>query len=81
MAKKYKVNYCITNELKVRKAIKSEGFKVVGTLGIILRAYNLGKLNKENCINILKKIKSNSKEYRFHSKLINISLNKINNSN
>jgi predicted nucleic acid-binding protein len=38
LAEKKRVDYCITNEIKVRNAMKSEGYDVVGTLGIILKA-------------------------------------------
>lgn len=71
LAKEFKVNYCLTNEIKVRKIIRSEGFKVVGTLGIILKSYNLGQVDKKDCINLLKNIQSSSREFRFHPKLIN----------
>ncbi|KKL12867.1 hypothetical protein LCGC14_2531480 [marine sediment metagenome] len=70
LAEKNQVDYCITNEIKVRNTIKSEGFKVVGTLGIILKAFNLNKIDKKLCLKLLKHLKSEPKEFRFHPKLI-----------
>lgn len=77
LAKKYDVDYCLSNEIKVRNVIKSEGLKVVGTLGLILKAYNIKKISKKKCINLLKEIQSNPTEYRFHPKLIDICINDV----
>lgn len=81
LAKKNDINYCLTNEIKVRKAIKSEGFKVVGTLGIILRAFNSGKISKKDSLSILNQIQINLKEYRFHPKLVDKIIEEVNQKN
>ncbi len=78
LAEKNQVDYCITNEIKVRNAIKSEGFKVVGTLGIILKAFNLNKIDKKLCLKLLKHLKSKPKEFRFHPKLISRVIKEVN---
>ena len=70
LAKEYNINYCLSNEIKVRNIFKLEGFKEVGTLGIILKAFNISNINKDKCIELLNNIQANSKEFRFHSKLI-----------
>ncbi|MHC1590857.1 MAG: DUF3368 domain-containing protein [Candidatus Helarchaeales archaeon] len=70
LAKKFNVSYCLANECKVRKILKSEGFQVVGTLGIILKSYKLGKLNKNETLNLLQKIQINAEIFRFRPKLI-----------
>jgi uncharacterized protein len=77
LAEKMRLDYCITNEIKVRNAIKSEGFKVTGTLGIILKAYNLDQINKSKCLKILNIIKNNPKEYRFHPKLVRKAIKEV----
>ncbi len=77
LAKEFKVSYCLVNEIDVRNIIKSEGFKVVGTLGIILKAYNIGTLNKFEALNLLKEIQSRLIEFRFHPKLIDKVIAKI----
>ena len=79
LAKEYNINYCLSNEIKVRNIFKSEGFKVVGTLGIILKAFNIGNINKDKCIELLNNIQANSKEFRFHPKLINKVIEEVNN--
>mgnify|MGYP006277914347 CR=1 FL=1 len=78
LAKKFQVNYCITNEIKVRNVIKSEGFKVVGTLGIILKAFTFKELNKKKCLTLLNILKENPKDFRFHPKLIDKVIKKVN---
>ena len=50
LAKKYNVDYCLTNEIKVRNVVKSENFQVIGTLGIILKAHSIGKIKRQNCL-------------------------------
>ncbi|HEY0088124.1 MAG TPA: hypothetical protein VGB37_04730, partial [Candidatus Lokiarchaeia archaeon] len=77
LAKKYNVDYCLTNEIKARNVIKSESFKVIGTLGIILKAYSIEKIKKQICIKHLKYIQSHPKEFRFHPKLINEVIKKV----
>ncbi|MGV9173960.1 MAG: hypothetical protein ACOC35_15540, partial [Promethearchaeia archaeon] len=46
LAKKYQAVYCFTNEIKVRRVLKREGLRAVGTLGIILKARGLNNINK-----------------------------------
>lgn len=70
LAKEKKIEYCLTNEIKVRKVIKAEGLKVIGTLGIILRAYKMKKIDKNESLTLLENIQMNSIEYRIHPKLI-----------
>lgn len=70
LALKFDANFCLSNEIKVRNAIKSEGLKAVGTLGIILKGYNLNQINKKQCLKILNNIKKRSSEFRFHRKII-----------
>ncbi|MBD3256684.1 MAG: hypothetical protein GF383_16440, partial [Candidatus Lokiarchaeota archaeon] len=54
LAEKMKVDYFISNEIKLRNAIKTEGFKVVGTLGIILKAFTLHSIKKKKMFKYIK---------------------------
>ncbi len=77
LAKDFNVSYCLANENKVRIVMQSEGFQVVGTLGIILKSYKLGRINKKDTLNLLKNIQTHVEEYRFHPKLVSKIINKI----
>lgn len=46
LGEKLKSNYFLSNERKVRNAAKEEGFKVVGTIGVILKANKQGIIKK-----------------------------------
>lgn len=81
LAKKYKINYCLTNEIQVRNVIRSEGLKVIGTLGIILKSYTIKKINKTKCIDLLKFIQSNLKDFRIHPKLVEKIIEEVNKKN
>jgi len=77
LAKIFNVDLFLTNEIKVRNIAKSEGFSVSGTLGIILRGFTLGSIEKDHALRILKDIQEKIDEFRFHPKLIEIVLNKL----
>ena len=70
LAKELKIEHCLTNEIKVRKIIKAEGLKVIGTLGIILKAFKINDIDNRQTLNLLDTIHNNSEEYRIHPKLI-----------
>ena len=75
------IHYCLTNEIKVRKVIKSEGIEVIGTLGIILKAYTIKKINKTKCLDLLKYILSNLQDFRIHPKLVEKIIDEVNKKN
>ena len=77
LLRKHPVDYCLANEIKFRKIVKKLGYKVVGTLGIILKGYSLGNLNKKQTLTILNQLLENYKEFRFHPKLIEKVIKKI----
>ncbi|MHA1267477.1 MAG: hypothetical protein ACTSRS_19740 [Candidatus Helarchaeota archaeon] len=77
LAKDFHVSYCLANENKVRIVMQSEGFQVVGTLGIILKSYKLGKINKKDTLNLLKNIQTHVEEFRFPPKLVSKIIDKI----
>ena len=79
LAKELKIAYCLTNEIKVRKIIKAEGLKAIGTLGILLRAYKMNTIDKNELLTLLDVIHKNAIEYRIHPKLIEKVKEKIKN--
>jgi len=58
----------LSNERKVRKAAKEEGFAVAGTIGIILKAVNSGIIKKSEAIVLLEKMKS--QDFRIHPDIL-----------
>lgn len=58
----------LSNERKVRKAAKEEGFVVAGTIGIILKAIKRGIIEKSEAIILLEKMKS--KDFRIHPDIL-----------
>jgi len=58
----------LSNERKVRKAAKEEGFEVAGTIGIILRAAKEDKIPPIEALLHLEQLKS--EEFRIHPDLI-----------
>lgn len=68
LGKELKSSLFLSNEKKVRKTAKDEGFKVVGTIGIILRSVKKGIIEKSEAYSILKKMKS--QHFRIHPDII-----------
>jgi predicted nucleic acid-binding protein len=58
----------LSNERKVRKAAKEEGFEVAGTIGVILRAAKEDKISLREALLHLEQMKS--EEFRIHPDLI-----------
>lgn len=58
----------LSNERKVRKAAKEEGFAVVGTIGVILKAVKKGLLDRAEALSLLEKMKS--EDFRIHPDLL-----------
>lgn len=58
----------LSNERKVRRAAREEGFAVVGTIGIILRAVKKGFLDKAEASFLLEKMKS--QDFRIHPDIL-----------
>ena len=77
LAKKFKVSFFLTNETKVRKIARTEGFNVVGTIGIILKSYDLGQLTKEHVNKLFNEIQNNPITYRIHPILIKKALKRL----
>jgi predicted nucleic acid-binding protein len=68
LGEKLKATLFLSNERKVRKAAKEEGFAVVGTIGIILKAMKNGLINKPEATSLLEKMKA--QDFRIHPDIL-----------
>lgn len=66
----------LSNERKVRKAAKSEGFIVVGTIGIILKSLKTGIIEKSEAVALLEKMKA--EDFRIHPDMIQKAIDAVN---
>ncbi len=64
LGEKLKAALFLSNERKVRKAAKEEGFAVVGTIGIILKAMKNGLISRPEATSLLEKLKA--QDFRIH---------------
>ncbi|MBI4823188.1 MAG: DUF3368 domain-containing protein [Nitrospirae bacterium] len=64
LGEKLKASLFLSNERKVRKAAKEEGFVVTGTIGIILRSVKEGLIDKPEAVSLLGKMKA--QDFRIH---------------
>ena len=65
---KLKATLFLSNERKVRKAAKEEGFAVVGTIGIILKATKNGLISRSEATSLLEKLKA--QDFRIHPNIL-----------
>ena len=65
---KLKATLFLSNERKVRKAAKEEGFAVVGTIGIILKATKNGLISRPEATSLLEKLKA--QDFRIHPNIL-----------
>ena len=63
-----KSNLMLSNERKVRRIARQEGFHVAGTIGIILKAYRTHLINRDDILSILHRMKDD--EFWIHPDLI-----------
>lgn len=75
MGEKLKATLFLSNERKVRKAAKEEGFAVAGTIGIILKAVKNGLIDKAEAISLLEKMKA--QDFRIHPDILQKAINAI----
>lgn len=68
LGEELKATLFLSNERKVRNAAKEEGFVVVGTIGIILRAAKKGLLDRAEALSLLEKMKS--EDFRIHPDIL-----------
>lgn len=65
----------LSNERKVRKAAIEEGFRVAGTIGVILRAAHIQAITISEAISLLEQMKS--EDFRIHPDLIQEAINTL----
>lgn len=68
LGEELKASLFLSNERKVRKAAKEEGFFVAGTIGIILKAVKIGVIKKPEAIFLLEKM--GSQDFRIHPDIL-----------
>ncbi len=68
LGEELKSSLFLSNEKKVRQAAKDEGFKVVGTIGIILKAAKLRIIKKSEASSLLEKMRS--PDFRIHPDIL-----------
>ncbi len=65
----------LSNERKVRKAEIEEGFRVAGTIGVILRAAHIQAITMSEALSILELMRS--ADFRIHPDLIQEAINTL----
>lgn len=75
LGEKLKATLFLSNERKVRKAAKEEGFAVAGTIGIILRAVKIGLIDKSEATYLLGLMKTG--DFRIHPDILQKAINAI----
>ncbi|MGB8217365.1 MAG: DUF3368 domain-containing protein [Candidatus Methanoperedens sp.] len=73
LAEKLKAEIFLSNEKKVRIAAKTEGFIVVGTIGVILRCVTQNLLTIKEATGLLEELRGD--EFRIHPDIINKAIN------
>jgi predicted nucleic acid-binding protein len=68
LGEELKSSLFLSNERKVRQAAKEEGFKVVGTIGIILKATKMQIIDKSEAYSLFEKMKS--PDFRIHPDIL-----------
>ncbi len=68
LGEELKASIFLSNERKVRQAAKEEGFNVVGTIGIILKAAGLKIIEKSEASSLLEKMRA--PDFRIHPDIL-----------
>ena len=75
LGEELKAHFFLSNERKVRKAAKEEGFSVVGTIGVILKAVKNSLIDMSEAESLLEKMKA--EEFRIHPDILQKAINSI----
>ena len=75
LGEELKATLFLSNERKVRKAAKEEGFAVSGTIGIILKAAKIGLIEKSEANALFEKMKT--RDFRIHPDILQKAINTI----
>ncbi len=76
LGEELKASLFLANERKVRQAAKEEGFAVVGTIGIILKAMKSGLIDKSETTSLLEKMKA--EDFRIHPDILQKAIDAVN---
>jgi predicted nucleic acid-binding protein len=60
LADNLQIRSILTDDMELRKALESRGHKVIGTIGITVRAYKVGRLSREALENLIDDLFSHS---------------------
>lgn len=75
LGEKLNATLFLSNERKVRKAAKEEGFAVSGTIDIILKAVKVGLIEKSEAKSLFEKMKT--RDFRIHPEILQKAINTI----
>lgn len=75
LGEELKATLFLSNEKKVRKAAKEEGFTVAGTIGIILKAVKGGLIDNAEAMSLLEKMKA--EDFRIQPDILQKAINAI----
>ncbi|MBI3377709.1 MAG: DUF3368 domain-containing protein [Nitrospirae bacterium] len=75
LGEELKATLFLSNEKKVRKAAKEEGFAVAGTIGIILKAVKDRIIDKTEAKSLFEKMKA--KNFRIHPDILQKAINTV----
>ena len=75
LAERLKAEIFLSNERRVRKAAKEEGFVVVGTIGLILRSVADNRMTKKEAKSLLNMLRAD--EFRIHPHIIDLAVDSL----
>src|SRR6266542_1993112 len=75
LGEELKATLFLSNERKVRKAAKEEGFAVARTIGIILKGVRVGLIDNAEAISLFEKMKA--KDFRIQPDILRKAINAI----
>jgi predicted nucleic acid-binding protein len=67
LAEKMKPNFVLTDDLQLRKALETQGHKVVGSVGVVVRAFTFGIIDKAELQTIIDELLDGSSLYTSRS--------------
>ncbi len=62
-----KPNFVLTDDLQLRKALETQGHKVVGSVGVVVRAFTFGIIDKAELQTIIDELLDGSSLYTSRS--------------
>lgn len=81
LAKEIRARLLLINESQGRKAAKSEGLKVKGTIGVLFDALKTGVISRDEALNILREFRDNPQTFWIEPGIIEAAIEKIQKGN